>query len=261
MSRHARIEEVSDSDSDPDIMDPSAFASPSSALIDPANIPSTTTQAQPPRRQYDPSKSKRWTCLYPIYFDAAKTRAEGRRVGKEQAVENPLARTIAAAVAEQGLNVVFEPGKIHPKDWANPGRVKIELKSEDGKLKRPHVKNSMWYMNISKIMILIDAEHHLYIFVSKYLKSHPTTPETPLELPIQGMPLPDKPMEPPAVPRGWKLNTILPLHSPAASGGGVSENFLKDMMAEMQGGPAGALGAPSSSGGGSKKKEKKKGKP
>jgi signal recognition particle subunit SRP19 len=147
MSRHARIEEVSDSDSDPDIMDPSAFESSSTALMEPADIPSIT-RAQPPpqtQRQYDPSKSKRWISLYPIYFDSAKTRAEGRRVGKESAVENPLARTIAAAVAEQGLNVVFEPGKIHPKDWANPGRVKIELKSEDGKLKRPHVKNSMHF--------------------------------------------------------------------------------------------------------------------
>jgi len=69
-------------------------------------------------------------------------------------------------------------------------------------------------------------------------------------------------LEPPAAPRGWKMNAILPLHSPAMSGGGVSENFLKDMMAEMQGGgPAGAIGAPSGSGGGSKKKDKKKGKP
>jgi signal recognition particle subunit SRP19 len=152
MSRHAQIEEVSDSDSDPDIMDPSAFSS-STALMEPADIPSATnaqaqaqaqSRAQLPQRQFDPAKSKRWICLYPIYFDSAKTRGEGRRVGKEQAVENPLARTIAAAVAEQGLNVVFEPGKIHPKDWANPGRVKIELKSEDGKLRRAHVKNSMW---------------------------------------------------------------------------------------------------------------------
>jgi len=55
------------------------------------------------------------------------------------------------------------------------------------------------------------------------------------------------------------MNDILPLHSPAASGGGVSENFLKDMMAEMQGLPAGAAaGGPSGSGGGGKKKEKRK---
>ena len=30
------------------------------------------------------------------------------------------------------------------------------------------------------------------------------------------------------------MGTILPLHSPAMSGGGVSDNFLKDMMQEMQ---------------------------
>ena len=39
----------------------------------------------------------------------------------------------------------------------------------------------------------------------------------------------------PAIPRGFKMGTILPLHSPALSGGGVSDNFLKDMMAEMGG--------------------------
>lgn len=56
------------------------------------------------------------------------------------------------------------------------------------------------------------------------------------------MPLPKGPPPPPSIPKGWKLNTILPLHSPAVSGGGVSENMLKDMMQEMQGSGAGAAG-------------------
>ncbi len=64
------------------------------------------------------------------------------------------------------------------------------------------------------------------------------------------------------------MGSILPLHSPAVSGGGVSENMLKEMMAEMQGVEGGmpdlgALGpGPQSGGGGgggqSKKKDKKK---
>jgi len=37
------------------------------------------------------------------------------------------------------------------------------------------------------------------------------------------------------VPKGVKFGTILPLHSPAISGGGVSENMFKDMMNEVQG--------------------------
>lgn len=61
------------------------------------------------------------------------------------------------------------------------------------------------------------------------------------------MPDPQTPIPAPAVPRGWKMNSILPLHSPALSGGGVSENILKDMMAEIQGagglGSAGGMGA------------------
>lgn len=65
--------------------------------------------------------------------------------------------------------------------------------------------------------------------ISEHLKSHPTTPETPKRLQIQGMP-PQKEIIPPAIPRGFKIGTILPLHSPALSGGGVSENMFKDMV-------------------------------
>ena len=39
------------------------------------------------------------------------------------------------------------------------------------------------------------------------------------------------------------MNKLLPYYSPGLSGGGVSDNFLKDMMAEMQG-AGGAGGQP-----------------
>ena len=48
------------------------------------------------------------------------------------AVANPLAREIVDAVAGLGVKVAFEPGKTHPKDWANPGRVKVFLKELAG---------------------------------------------------------------------------------------------------------------------------------
>jgi signal recognition particle subunit SRP19 len=79
-------------------------------------------------------KSKSYQCIYPIYFDASRSREEGRRVKKEDAVRNPLARDIVDAlqwVAGQvgfALQIVFEPSKCHPKDWANPGRVRVEVK-------------------------------------------------------------------------------------------------------------------------------------
>lgn len=62
------------------------------------------------------------------------------------------------------------------------------------------------------------------------------------------------------------MGTILPLHSAGVTGGGVSENLLKEAMAEMQqsGGMPGMPGMPGMSGasaaGGGKVEGKKKGK-
>lgn len=47
------------------------------------------------------------------------------------------------AVAGLGLHVVFEPGKMHPRDWGNPGRVRVLVK-EEGVRKSDRVKNSMF---------------------------------------------------------------------------------------------------------------------
>lgn len=211
--------------------------------------------APEPRREIP----KHFQCLYPVYFDKTRSRAEGRKVGIELATENPLARDIVDAVQMLGLNVGFEPEKLHPKDWANPGRVRVMLKDEDGNLINPKIKN----------------KHHLYILVAQYLKAHPTTEESPYRLRIRGLPMPEKLPGAPPAPRGWKIGKILPIHSPAYSGGGVSDNPLKDAMAEMQsmggmpgmpqipGMPnlAGLMGEPSAaSGSEKKKKDKKKGK-
>jgi signal recognition particle subunit SRP19 len=167
---HARIEEVSDSDldsdldSDPseaDIEDldedfdeseilkqrkPAAGPRPSevkSSLIKPSNIPSSNTpfpsHTSPDGTQFqraeDQSKYKKFQCIYPVYFDKNRSRNEGRRVGIEDAVENPLAREIISACQMLRLETLFEPQKIHPKDWANPGRVKVKVKGANSMVK------------------------------------------------------------------------------------------------------------------------------
>jgi hypothetical protein len=40
------------------------------------------------------------------------------------------------------LKAGLEPEKLHPKDWANPGRVRVLLKDENGKLMNSKIKNS-----------------------------------------------------------------------------------------------------------------------
>jgi signal recognition particle subunit SRP19 len=65
--------------------------------------------------------------VWPVYFDQAKTRKEGRRVPKSFAVQSPRIVEITAAVAALGLKheVVAEAG--YPKmPWAKTGMIMVE---------------------------------------------------------------------------------------------------------------------------------------
>lgn len=144
MSRQAHVEEVSDSDPEEvaptDTFDQAQLARES--IISPSMIPPPSGASRPPT---EPVRNipKHYQCLYPVYFDKTRSRAEGRKVGSALAVENPLARDIVDAVQMLGLKVGLEPEKLHPKDWANPGRVRVLLKDEDGNLMNSQIKNSM----------------------------------------------------------------------------------------------------------------------
>lgn len=65
--------------------------------------------------------------------------------------------------------------------------------------------------------------------MAEYLQSHPVDAQSPMKVSIPGYSA-DKLPSPPAVPKGWKINEILPVHSPALSGGGVSDNLMRDLM-------------------------------
>ena len=272
---HPRVEEVSDSDdavSDPSEGDidnfvqsdilmrrdvkPSssgaAVAASSSArqapagaklhILSPATNPSAMPQMNLASRgisgQPDMSKYGSYQHLYPIYFDARRTRSEGRRVAKSLAVENPLAREIVNACAKLRLDTVFEPAKTHPKDWANPGRVRVALKA-----------STIWGGEKG-----LKNKHHLFIVVASHLREHPTTEKADsLRARIAGappMPAQEKNGEEwprPHVPKGrkgWKVGELLPAWSPALTGGGVSDTLIQDMVREMQqqAGPGGGGG-------------------
>ncbi|KAK5091761.1 signal recognition particle subunit [Lithohypha guttulata] len=288
-----RIEEVSDSD--PEIDDPEDFLP--NEIMRPVNAPApqsssasspNPTLMQPPLpaqrevsdadMQARRAEVKPYASIYPIYFSKARSRHDGRRVSKKLAIDNPLAFSIFKAVRQvigSSLRMSFEPDKTHPKDWSNPGRVKVQLFGPDThKPLHPTIKN----------------RKHLYNLVAEELVNNPTRPDDPLELKLQGLPVPENFLDTKiAVPRGWKMGNILPIHSAAVSGGGVSDNFLKEAMEEMKqmqaaqgggqlpagpggmdmnamaqmmqgmGGMGGFGGGGGNTGGSSKKKDKKKG--
>ncbi|KAJ1984186.1 signal recognition particle subunit [Dimargaris cristalligena] len=82
----------------------------------------------------DDARFKDWVCLYPLYFDRNHSIEEGRRVNLDLAVERPRVRHLAEAVSDLHLELLFEPDKIHPRDFLNPGRVKVQLRHEGGQL-------------------------------------------------------------------------------------------------------------------------------
>ncbi|CAI2179972.1 4018_t:CDS:2 [Funneliformis geosporum] len=89
----------------------------------------------------DDSAYKSWTCLYPVYFDSTKSVQQGRKVIKDIASPHPLAKDIAEAVKIIGLNSLYEPHKTHPRDWENPGRVRVQLFTENKRPFRSEISN------------------------------------------------------------------------------------------------------------------------
>ncbi len=65
--------------------------------------------------------------IWPIYFDAAKTRKEGRRVPKSQAVQAPKILEIQQAVTKLGLKHEVNLEAHFPKNpWAKTGMLLVE---------------------------------------------------------------------------------------------------------------------------------------
>ena len=65
--------------------------------------------------------------IWPAYFDAGRTRGEGRRVPKSLAVREPTVDEIARAVGQVGYDATIERDMTYPRDPHEPsGRVLVK---------------------------------------------------------------------------------------------------------------------------------------
>jgi signal recognition particle subunit SRP19 len=75
-------------------------------------------------------KTDDFITIYPSYLDSSKTIQQGRRIGKDKAVDTPTVTDISQVLQQLGLRHVVQPHKGYPRDthtlWDNPGRVKVE---------------------------------------------------------------------------------------------------------------------------------------
>lgn len=146
----------------------------------------------------DRAALRKYQMVYPCYFDKNRSHSQGRRVSKDLAVENPLAHTISDACRHLLIPVMLELDKTHPQDFGNVGRVRVLLK-ENGK----------------PANIRFDTKRALLNAIAKYLKDHPTTLESIGKR--SGVPIPREYQEgfeasEVAVPKGFKMNSIVPVH-------------------------------------------------
>ena len=64
--------------------------------------------------------------IWPAYLDAERSRAEGRRVSLELAVESPTVDEIARAVQQIGYDAIVERDKAYSREhWEPRGRVVV----------------------------------------------------------------------------------------------------------------------------------------
>jgi signal recognition particle subunit SRP19 len=87
----------------------------------------------------------RFVCIYPAYINAKKTRAQGRRVGKTKAIDNPTANEMRDILENIGLKTLLESNRLYSREESREpqqrGRVRVQLKNEDGSLIKDQFKN------------------------------------------------------------------------------------------------------------------------
>ncbi|KZO92034.1 signal recognition particle, SRP19 subunit [Calocera viscosa TUFC12733] len=164
--------------------------------------------------------TKKWTTLYPIYIDAKRPLHKNeRRVPRLASVWWPLSSDMGEACARMGFNTLHDQEKRHPKDWENPGRVKVQFK-RDGRLVNPAIKTK------KQLLLRISAYIH-----TKRPESAPT-PETSAPTKnakgITKTPSPPGPVPP--------INQRLPANSPLVETGMLVES-MKQSLANEKGQP------------------------
>ncbi|KAG8885474.1 signal recognition particle subunit [Tulasnella sp. 332] len=229
-------------------------------------------------------KYKKWTCIYPIYMDAKRAYGTGqRRIAREKSVWWPRSQDILTACASFRLNVLHEPQAFHPRDWENPGRVRVQWK-ENGRLTNPAIptKKKLFEMiaafiqgakpdqvpnmaslslrdtdDVSSpntaVAVAIPSPHKARPSAkssnsTRHLKtSHPQQPLVKRRRPA--LPKPPLPIPP--------LQERISMYSPLIASGSLLEGWKVGVPAAADEKAAGAAGTPGGGGGGSGKGKRK----
>ena len=86
-------------------------------------------------------RRKGQVALWPVYFDAEKSRGGGRRVPRRLAVKRPTLQDVVKAVSEMGLDMEVVEGAAHPREhWRKTGVVYVRWEGSKEELLREVAK-------------------------------------------------------------------------------------------------------------------------
>ncbi|KAH8378935.1 hypothetical protein KR009_002144 [Drosophila setifemur] len=95
--------------------------------------------AVPTRTNWHPNmkhnEMERWICIYPAYINSKKTRQEGRRLPKENCVDNPTYIEIRDVLSVTNLQFLVENMKYcreKSSELHYRGRVRVQIRNADG---------------------------------------------------------------------------------------------------------------------------------
>ncbi|XP_066348800.1 signal recognition particle 19 kDa protein isoform X1 [Miscanthus floridulus] len=89
------------------------------------------------------STIKKWNVIYPVYLNSKKTVAEGRRIAAAKACPDPTCIEIADCCSHLKIPHAVELDKAYPRDFFQVGRVRVQLKKDDGSPVNPAIKTTM----------------------------------------------------------------------------------------------------------------------
>ncbi|ORY24013.1 hypothetical protein BCR39DRAFT_548166 [Naematelia encephala] len=198
----------------------------------------------------DPSVYKAWYSVYPLYFDAKVSIGDGRRIPRKLASWWPQATQISHACRSLGLPSVLEPDKIHPADWENPGRLKVQI-SVNGRFHNPIIKNrTQLYIHLAEQIRQANpsisfASHPPNKSKSRSStdssksKSNPkskskSTSKSSKPSSTKIIPPVLQPSHPPRAPVLPKVDERYPLHSPVIPTGVALSSIKRDLEQEKE---------------------------
>jgi len=262
-ARGPLLEAIQSSDDEDDEDDYPSRAGPASPSVKSTKSPFRTPATDNSRLAgkgtvTDITPYKSWTCIYPIYIDAKRPYGTGqRRVERAKGVWWPLSKDIADAANRLGLGTLHEVNKAHPRDWENPGRVRVQWKKE-GKLVNSVIKTKKQLLEMICLQLQLAKPENVPKPPFNTFASQPASaPAKPQAVSSKGkQPATVKMKSPPPLPPRKLGGRRLPIppephpplasrvsaYSPAISTGVLVETVKAGMSATENQGPGAAAG-------------------